>query len=353
MRIESLQHLVCPACRAALAIEAIKTTEQDRVKAGSLVCQMGQHRFAVRNFIPRFFTQDEATSAFGFEWERHARTQLDSVNGMGLSTERFYRQTRWDKNLAGQMILEVGSGAGRFTEVALQTGAQVMAIDASEAVEVNWANNGHSRNLLVCQASLYQLPFPESYFDKVFCFGVLQHTADVAEAFAAIAKYPKPGGELAIDVYNRDYWRNYHTPEYLLRPLTKRIPHSWLYRGTDWLVPRLLPISSWLKNRVPGIGRHLSALIPVSNYDGMLKTDSKKIIEDFSILDTFDTLAPQFISPQSPATVRQWFLRAGYELIGGDRNTVFSMRGRSRIKPLAKIEKTARSAAEPAFRQNA
>jgi SAM-dependent methyltransferase len=62
---------------------------------------------------------------------------------------------------------------------------------------------------------LYTLPFPHDYFDKVFRFGVLQHTPDVALAFATIAKYVKPGGELTVDVYNKNYWRNYHTRDIL------------------------------------------------------------------------------------------------------------------------------------------
>jgi len=69
-----------------------------------------------------------------------------------------------------------GQRSGRFTEIALQTGATVFSVDAGQAVDANWNNNGHHANLILCQASLYELPFPQDYFDKVFCFGVLQHT---------------------------------------------------------------------------------------------------------------------------------------------------------------------------------
>jgi SAM-dependent methyltransferase len=351
MRKESLRHFVCPTCRAGLTFEVVKTIEQDQVKEGTLGCRRGLHRFAVRDFVPRFYSEDSASSSFGFEWQQHARTQLDSVNGMTLSEDRFYRQTRWPRDLSGQTVLEIGSGAGRFTEIALKTGALVFSIDASRAVDVNRANHGAAANLILCQASLYRLPFPESYFDKVFCFGVLQHTPDVARAFAVIAKYPRPGGELVVDLYNRDYWRNFCTPEYLLRPMTKRIPHPKLYRGIRWVVPRLLPVSTWLRHRIPRIGRQVSALIPISNYHGLLPTDSKALIEEYSILDTFDTLSPRFIQPQRPATVRQWFIRAGYEALEGDRNTTFSMRGRRRRD--AGLCETAHGSMEPDLRQSA
>ncbi|HEV8725269.1 MAG TPA: methyltransferase domain-containing protein [Candidatus Binatia bacterium] len=346
MRVESLQYLICPICRVPLNLADTQEIDKQGVKEGNLVCQAERHSFAVRDFIPRFYTEDDASSSFGFEWQQHTRTQLDSVNGMRLSEERFYRQTRWKKDLSGEKILEIGSGAGRFTEIALKTGALVFSIDASRAVDVNWANNGRAPNLVLCQASLYRLPFPESYFDKVFCFGVLQHTPDVARAFASIAKFTKPGGELAVDVYNREFWRNYHAPEYLIRPLTKRIPHPRLYRGIRWLVPRLLPVSTWLLNHIPRVGRQLSALIPISNYHGLLPTDSKSIIREYSILDTFDTVASKFISTQYPEAVRRWFLESEYEAVEGDRNTVFSMRGRRKLQPPDAFHETAHSSAE-------
>jgi len=328
VRADNLEHLVCPSCHGSLQLERTAEKESDRIKNASLICSTGQHRFQVSGFIPRFVLPDKITSAFGFEWNKHPRIQFDSVNGMRLSEERFFRQTNWPRDLSGQKILEVGSGAGRFTEIALQTGAQVFSVDASRAVAANWNNNGSHPNLFLSQASLYELPFPQGYFDKVFCFGVLQHTPDVSLAFANIAKFVRPGGELVVDVYNRNYWRNYHTPMYLIRPITKRIAHETLHRWLSYWVPRLLPISTWLRDHIPLIGRQVRTFIPIANYNGLFPTQSVEILEQYSILDTFDTLSPKYISPQRPETARQWFLNAGYEDIEFDNATVFTMRGR-------------------------
>ena len=331
MREDALQYFVCPSCHGSLLIESVEEKERDRIKKGSLICSTGQHRFQVTGFIPRFILIDDTTSAFGFEWNKHPRTQFDSVNDMRLSEERFFRQTKWPRSLSGQKILEIGSGAGRFTEIALQTGAQVFSVDSSRAVDANWNNNGHHPNLILCQASLYELPFPQDYFDKVFCFGVLQHTPDVALAFATIARFVRPGGELVVDVYNKSYWRNYHTPTFLIRPITKRLSHDRLYRWISWWVPHLLPLSTWLRDHIPLIGRQLSALIPIANYDGVLPTQSEEIIKQYSVLDTFDDLSPKYISPQRPDTVRQWFLNADYKDIEFDDATVFAIRGRRKL----------------------
>jgi len=330
MTEDTAKYFVCPTCRESLRLEAVENKERDRIRKGLLICGTAQHRFQVCEFIPRFILTDDITSSFGFEWNKHPRTQFDSVNGMRLSEERFFRQTHWPKDLSGQKILEVGSGSGRFTEIALQTGARVFSVDSSRAVDANWNNNRDHPNLILCQASLYALPFPEDYFDKVFCFGVLQHTPDVALAFATIAKVVRPGGELVVDAYNKNYWRNFHTPIYLIRPITKRISHDTLYRRLSWWVPRLLPVSTWLWDHIPFIGRQVSALVPLANYHGLLPAKSEEIFEQYSLLDTFDTLSAKYISPQRPATMHQWFLDSGYENIELDDATVFAMRGKKK-----------------------
>jgi 16S rRNA A1518/A1519 N6-dimethyltransferase RsmA/KsgA/DIM1 with predicted DNA glycosylase/AP lyase activity len=49
--------------------------------------------------------------------------------------------------LLGEIVLEVGSGAGRFTEIILKTGATLFSCDYSDAVEANFENNGSDSNL--------------------------------------------------------------------------------------------------------------------------------------------------------------------------------------------------------------
>lgn len=133
--------------------------------------------------------------------------QSDSIllTACTFRKERFFRETNWPRDLAGQKILEVGSGAARSTEIAPRTGAQVFSVDVSQAVDANWKNNGTHPNLVLSQASLYRLPFPKGCFDKVFCFGVCSTHLDVARGFDSIAEFVKLSGELAVDVYNKNY----------------------------------------------------------------------------------------------------------------------------------------------------
>jgi SAM-dependent methyltransferase len=51
---------------------------------------------------------------------------------------------------------------------------------------------------------VFHMPFAEGWFDKAYCFGVLQHTPDPREAFHAIVRHLKPGGRIASDIYVKD-----------------------------------------------------------------------------------------------------------------------------------------------------
>jgi len=42
------------------------------------------------------------------------------------------------------------------------------------------------------------MPFPNNSFDKVFCFGVLQHTPDFDASIKVLIEKAKPGGEIVV-----------------------------------------------------------------------------------------------------------------------------------------------------------
>lgn len=263
--------------------------------------------------IARFVSDVRYASSFGLQWNRHARAQLDSFTGKPISRERFFGVTVWPKRMDGERILEAGCGAGRFTEVLAATGAEVYSFDLSQAVEANFANNGHHPNVHVFQASMDAIPFAPAQFDRVLCLGVLQHTPDPAAAFRSLAAQVRPGGALVIDVYRRDLaallqWK------YLLRPITKRMDPRWLYRWVQWGVPKLVPAARFAR-RVAG--RWGARLLPIAEYSHLGL--SQELSREWSILDTFDMLSPQHDHPQTLATVRWWFADAGFAEIVVER----------------------------------
>jgi SAM-dependent methyltransferase len=310
MHPDLLEILRCPNSGQRLRLEQPDYLDQ-RVQSGMLVSEDGARRYPIRNFIPRFAPESSYADSFGMQWNKFRKTQLDSHSGHPISADRFWQSTGWrPEDIAGQWVLDGGCGAGRFAEIALQAGARVVAIDYSSAVDACYANLKHHPTLHVVQADLYALPFANGTFPFVYSLGVLQHTPDVARAFAALRAMLARRGRLCVDFYRKS-WRSLLNPKYWLRPVTKRIPRAHLFAICESAVPRLFECSRWL-GRVPLIGPGLKRLVPVANYVGILPLSHAQHLE-WSLLDTFDMLSPEFDHPQTERTVRSWFERAGLE----------------------------------------
>ena len=261
--------------------------------------------------IPRYGAVDNYSESFGFQWNCFADTQIHRS-----SSDRFWRTTGWSPaELAGLDILEVGSGAGRFSRVVLEESeANLYSVDYSSAVEANQCNNGNIApgRFHLAQASIYELPYPDGSFDKVFCLGVLQHTPDFDASVRALVAKAKPGGEIVVDFYElRGWWTKLHA-KYLLRPFAKRMPRDRLLalidRNADWLIRA--------HGALTGLGLHaLTRLLPVVDISGTLPKDlSPAALRDWVVLDTFDMYSPEFDNPQRTADVAGMMERAGADV---------------------------------------
>lgn len=310
MRKEHLKFLICPDCKGELRFASIEAEHGDFIETGTLACGKCCQSFPILKFIPRFVPVENYASGFGLEWTKHARTQYDSYTGSKVSETRFFNETKWPRQMPGQIILEAGSGSGRFTELAAATGAMVISLDFSYAVEANYASNGKKPNVLIVQADIYKMPFRENAFDKLFCFGVLQHTPDPAKAFAALPAFLKPGGALVVDVYKRnDSLRGYLgklvSTKYFVRPFTRRMEPEKLYDRCKTYVNFMWPIARVL-NKIPKVGCWLNWRLMIADYRGIHNL-SDEMLKEWAILDTFDMTSPRYDSPQTKETLENWF----------------------------------------------
>lgn len=310
MKPELLALLRCPRCGGHLRAAGNPSPGGD-IEEGELACDR-QHSFPIVRSIPRFVPSEGETASFGLQWNRFRETQLDSHSGLPISRERFFGYTGWEPaSLAGRLVLDAGCGAGRFAEVALAEAAEVVAVDRSLAVDACRSSFGRHPRLHLVQADIRQLPFEPGGFDDAYCLGVLQHTPDPAASFAAVARHVRPGGRVAVDVYPRRP-ANLVWPKYWLRPLTRRLPPGLLFRVVERATPSLLRLSGAV-GRLPRLGPKARRLVPVADYEGRYPLSPEQRRE-FAVLDTFDMLAPTYDHPQSPATLRQWFAEAGFEV---------------------------------------
>lgn len=308
-------------------------------RADCLVDEEG-HTFPLSRGVYRFVEDDDYAESFGFQWNRFEKTQIDRYRrGYRQSRDRFFAATEWDAHeLCGQRILEVGSGAGRFTQVVLdETEAELCTVDVSSAVDANFRNNGPNERLHLFQASIYELPFAPRQFDKVFCFGVLQHTPDVRQSLECLVEMVRPGGELVVDFYPIKGWYTKIHVKYLLRPITRRMANAALMGLIEKHSDRL--VATYRAAHRFRIGRVAKRLIPVCDIDGTLPPDlDESSLREWVILDTFDMFSPRYDQPQRISTVERWFRALGMSSIWGglvsygENNSVATVRG---IRPSA------------------
>ncbi len=317
MKYSDIKIYKCPECRGDLEFTGNEEKSVSDIDQASIRCIGCNRLYQVIGSIPRFVKQDNYAYSFSYQWGKFKKTQINESQNQ-ISSERFYLTTKWPKDLKGQLILEAGCGVGRFTEIALHTGATVFSFDLSSAVEVayeNIKNNVLKHNHHLSQADIYKIPFPEASFDKIFCLGVLQHCPNVKKAYLSLVSFLKPGGELVVDCYLRQPLRDAFNLKYILRPFCKYFKASFLFSFCSKTVSLTYDIKSFFA-KIPLIGPTLSKFFPIGalNY-GPKYEFSVQQMKEIKTLSMFDMLSPRFDNPQKLSDFSSWIEEAGLDII--------------------------------------
>jgi SAM-dependent methyltransferase len=331
--------LRCLAHAALLAAEPGPAVED----SAALVCASGC-RVPVEGGVPRFVAGESYAAGFGLQWTAHPRTQLDSATGTRISRDRLARCLGGLEKVAGRSVLEVGCGAGRFTEVLLDAGARVFACDLSRAVEANHASFRGRAGYFVCQADLMALPVAPAAFDVVLALGVLQHTPRPEAAARALASALRPGGLLALDHYARPAGAGLAwsiaaalSPRALLRQVVVRLPPRTAEAVAAGVTRVLLPLHRRLWRRGPIVDRArwlFRRVSPVVDHYDRLPELSPEQLAEWSVLDTHDALTDRYKHVRTADEVRAFLSDAGLvEIEAGYGGNGVEARGR---KPLGK-----------------
>lgn len=309
MKVTFIQNLRCPKTMSKLNLRS-PLIVNDKIKSGILVSSCLNYQYPIIDFIPRFIKADDYTSSFGWQWNKFRKTQFDSYSGHPITFNRFWKSTNWGNQIDDyEWILDAGCGSGRFAEISTNTKANIVAIDYSSAVDACYENLGDRSNIIVIQCDIYNLPFEDEFFDKVYSLGVLQHTPNVRKAVHCLSLKVKRGGNFCIDFYEKSM-KSIFLPKYLLRPITKRLKNETIFSFLVRRVDFLLGISRQLR-KIPLVGQFFAKLVPVADYTNVLPL-SQKQIREWAILDTFDWLTPTYDNPQSKKTVRRWLKEFGF-----------------------------------------
>jgi 2-polyprenyl-3-methyl-5-hydroxy-6-metoxy-1,4-benzoquinol methylase len=263
----------------------------------SVADRVGQaNRYPVLQGIPRLLrTGGNYADAFGEQWLRWRTTQLDSHSGTTITKDRLLRclgsraVDLLSRTGESTQVLEVGCGAGRFTEILLQfPSARVTSLDLSSAVEANQANFPQDQNHRVVQADIMQAPFGKG-FDMVICLGVIQHTPNPEATIAKLFEQVRPGGMLVIDHYTPEIKRWTKITALLFRPVIKRLPSKTRMRTCELLVNFFFPIHRAIR-QMPFVQQVFSRVSPITTYFHAYPQLPDRLQREWAILDTHDSL---------------------------------------------------------------
>lgn len=266
--------------------------------------------------VPWFIDRDNYAAAFGDQWQRWDLTQFDSHTGLPISEGRMRRVLGplWD-NLEGRHVIELGCGAGRFTEILLAQGAFVTSIDLSSAVQTNSRLFRSQPRHRAAGASILDLPFEPEQFDLAFCLGVLQHTPNPRRSLGALWRQVKPGGWAVFDQYrhNASTWTR---SAWIFRAVLLRLDREIAMKATDKLVDRLLPIHRRIA-RYRSLEIGLNRLSPITahfaGYPGLSDEDQLA----WAQLNTHDNLTDVY---KHHTTTRK--MRENLELLHPSESTI-------------------------------
>lgn len=288
----------------------------------ALVCPYGCSYPVVKD-IPRFVPSEAYAEAFGLQWRRFRKTQLDSYTGTTVSRDRLVRCLGGDlKVIEGLSVLEAGCGAGRFTEILSTVGADILACDISLAVEAAIINRSERKVLpgegrvTICQASILALPVLPQSFDYVICLGVIQHTPDPAATIRALADCVRPGGTLVIDHYSREY--DYPLPRRIFRTAMLKLPPALASRVSIGLARALCLFHRllWRPNPIAVRARYwLRKVSPLVDYYDSYPQLPKSILADWCVLDTHDTVTDVYKHLRSLEEIAADVRAAGLDII--------------------------------------
>lgn len=245
--------------------------------------------------------QARTKELYGLQWNRYRilRPEEDQATLLlktGLNPGDFQ----------DRLVLDGGCGMGRYARQASLWGANVIGMDLSQAVlaarDLTATDTGHA---LILRGDLMRIPLPEATFDIVYSIGVIDHTPDPQRAFANLAALVRPGGLLAIWVYQKQ------SPIVerimaLHRAIARKLPVRTVERLSRWSVPvgglkRRMSSSRW------GVVRKLGLVLHALTIGVSMHPDP-----EVRACDTLDWYAPQFVSHHTPEEVERWFAAAGF-----------------------------------------
>jgi SAM-dependent methyltransferase len=198
-------------------------------------------------------------------------------------------------------VVDAGCGPGGYIDVIERDAGVVIGFDLSAAIDACYELHGRHRSVYLAQGDIFRPPIRSGVADRLFTFGVVQHTPDPERAFRSLVPLVKAGGEIAVWVYRRHL---IPAPVYWLRRFTAGMPEPKATRFIEWYTPKALIVSGAL-GRLPGVGHRVRRLIPVGDYRSSFRMTDEQYYE-WALMDTHDALITRYTYPQRWRDLERW-----------------------------------------------
>ena len=263
---------------------------------------------------------DSYSVNFGKQWRDHRDIQIDSINKFSLSYDYLNKMLFSNiEILKNKEILEIGSGAGRFTEHLCQYADKCVSVDLSSSVFYNISKN--KKNVVIIKSDFTKL-ISNKKFDIVFCRGVLQHTPDPIQSILKLHEFVKEDGYVFFDIYKLPKIGYLH-PKYILwRPLIKTFVK---YENFEKFLKKKIKILLKIKRIIRKIffnSKFISdCFLPIWDYKNYYNLSDYNL-EKWSILDTIDGIYAKYDYPQRNNKIINILQNNSIEIINNDKNII-------------------------------
>ncbi len=139
----------------------------------------------------RFYFDDLGTERFDrlmsdYDVERRLHLVFDRLLG--------------EVDLEGRLVLEVGSGTGRFSRAIVKAGGRLVACDLGRTLVADVTRRCGCRGVA---GDALALPFSDGVFDLVLSSECIEHTPDPERALREMCRVCRPGGTVCVTTPNR------------------------------------------------------------------------------------------------------------------------------------------------------
>lgn len=262
------QILVCPSCKEFL----VKIEDKLRCKkCNSTFCA---NKYGFINFIQKFRTR------FIFpNWDRNL-AKIQEISG-----DRQYKEffKLYQSQVKSKRILDVGCGIGKLVSEAIKDGYDAYGIDLPYMSRSWFQRENDPKKFFLCNAR--QLPFPDNFFDTVYCLGLIEHIGsrsaerwEIRQQFAnELLRVTKFKGRIVIFCPNKRF------PIDIMHPLRKSNDlRYFIYKKTSmnfhpiWGNYHLLSYSETKRLFCDRGGARYFDLLPLKNFLNFDRIDNNE-----------------------------------------------------------------------------